>query len=484
LVDITDRLPSGVAASYSIRNSETGQPVPCFSDGKRWFARVHGVPPLGELAIEVATKRVSVSRKNPADSRQHAGKSGTIANEFVELRFDEKSGELTHFIDRATGKNWVDDDAGERFCGYRYDIYGKREIGDYLDAYAFNLSEWYMADFGKPDYPEIDHRKYEPSIESVSIRREAEFQEVVCRFKNPEEAHSVYGDASRMSLTAVIYDACAWVDFEYRLEAKEATPFLESGHVVFPLAAADPRYAVSKIGGVIDPTTDIPENANRVLVCCEDWVDVSDGREGLLFTPIDSPLFSIGRIGICRFDGTYRPSRPVLYFNLYNNQWGTNFPQWIAGSLRYRFRVMPHHGDWQSSGVWRASRNVLRPPIARPMAEGARHAGDPRRTCRLLRRALSDLDLLSLHPVDGNATGHRSGDGYTLALRLRELSGKSGERMIDFARGVVRVDHLDLMERNPRAITLEPQPGGSRIRLHFEPFEIQTLRIEIISPCC
>ena len=27
----------------------------------------------------------------------------------------------------------------------------------------------------------------------------------------------------------------------------------------------------------------------------------------------------------------------MLYFNLFNNMWGTNFPQWIEGTFTYRF---------------------------------------------------------------------------------------------------------------------------------------------------
>lgn len=50
------------------------------------------------------------------------------------------------------------------------------------------------------------------------------------------------------------------------------------------------------------------------------------------------------RSEIHRFRREYQPGEAVLYFNLFNNMWGTNFPQWIGGSLRWDFTLFGYEG--------------------------------------------------------------------------------------------------------------------------------------------
>jgi hypothetical protein len=57
---------------------------------------------------------------------------------------------------------------------------------------------------------------------------------------------------------------------------------------------------------------------------------------GFELTPLDTPLVA----PLADFMA-YDPAPPDfsrgLRFNLYNNKWGTNFPQWWEGDFRARF---------------------------------------------------------------------------------------------------------------------------------------------------
>eukprot|EP00802_Teleaulax_amphioxeia_P002335 Tamp_02337.p1 GENE.Tamp_02337~~Tamp_02337.p1 ORF type:complete len:933 (-),score=169.09 Tamp_02337:1642-4440(-) len=61
---------------------------------------------------------------------------------------------------------------------------------------------------------------------------------------------------------------------------------------------------------------------------------------------LDAPLVSLTDIDhLLRYDGQTQPPRPraghstAAHFNLYNNVWGTAFPQWQSGDASFRFRV-------------------------------------------------------------------------------------------------------------------------------------------------
>lgn len=40
----------------------------------------------------------------------------------------------------------------------------------------------------------------------------------------------------------------------------------------------------------------------------------------------------------------YEPHAPILYCNLFNNMWGTNFPQWMGGDYTFRFLLFGYTG--------------------------------------------------------------------------------------------------------------------------------------------
>ena len=52
------------------------------------------------------------------------------------------------------------------------------------------------------------------------------------------------------------------------------------------------------------------------------------GDHALLITNRDSPLVSIERRKLLRFDDELAPVTGTFHFNLSNNLWGTNFPLW------------------------------------------------------------------------------------------------------------------------------------------------------------
>ena len=247
---------------------------------------------------------------------------------------------------------------------------------------------------------------------------------------------------------------------------KEACPLLEAGHVVMPFSVETPRFAVNKTGSVIDPGSDIARDANHLLFCCEDWVDVEDRDGGVLVIPFDTPLFSIGDPAIERFDGSAHPGRPVLYFNLFNTQWGTNFPQWLEGTFTSRFRVVPHRGDWRQARAWELAAAALHPPSCFPA--GPTGHGTP----ALLARPARGLQTVVVKRAD-------SGDAHI--LRLREPTGRGGKRSLSFNPSALGDDPVltrcSLLEEERGAIPLRRVGGFLVAELTVRPFEVLTLKV-------
>ena len=66
----------------------------------------------------------------------------------------------------------------------------------------------------------------------------------------------------------------------------------------------------------------------------------TDGRDELTDGISDDPgLVSLNRPGMWKFSLDFIPKRPVLFLNLYNNQWNTNYRYWYQGTWSWRGRL-------------------------------------------------------------------------------------------------------------------------------------------------
>ncbi len=443
-------------------------------DGAVWVI-VTDLPPLSATILRVETGEEERPPLERAGRRTRAGRKLVMDNGRIRVEASASAG-MTALIDRAAGRNWVDVRQGMPFGGFRYDVFSRGEITAFLKSYAYDLESWFVDDFGKPGYPEREHRTFFGEPAGVETESGAGWTRLRLFWGNDEESTNDFGNPSRVVQTITLFEEQPWVDIDIRLEGKQECPLLESGHVVFPLKAEKPGYAINKTGSVVDPASDIAKNANRLLHCCDRWVDVTDGGTGLLVIPYDSPLFSIGSVAIERFDGSAAPGAPALYFNLFNTQWGTNFPQWIGGDFAYRYRLIPHEGNWRTVRAWEHASSALQPAGCFQAAAGMTACAPLQ--AEVLARGLLEKPAKGLQTV----TLKRSEAGDGIVLRLQEPTGRGGRRTLQ-----LRIPQGATAPKLVRCSLLEDEqqdlPGvrsGDSLLLTFpvRPFEVLTLKLK------
>ena len=97
----------------------------------------------------------------------------------------------------------------------------------------------------------------------------------------------------------------------------------------------DPRRTlrgISKLGYVIDPANVIGHGGRGL--------HATDGTlyfDGVKLQSLDAVLCSVGGKNVYRYVTDMPPMDKGVYVNLFNNQWGTNFPMWNEGDGRARF---------------------------------------------------------------------------------------------------------------------------------------------------
>ena len=283
---------------------------------------------LDRIEALVPLERLPESRGCSLKTRQEDGLLVVEGGRYT-LRFHPETGRMEALFDNALSAPLLQ--AGEEgvLC-YRYDRYGVSDITEFLRSYAYRFTTWGIQDYGRENYPECPHETFYPAFAGYSLSDDT----LTLRYC-PGESRRSYGDCAEALLKLQFREEDLLA--ELTLGGKEATPFVESGSLVLPFAGKA-EYRIGKPGGVVNPATDIVEGANHAMFNLEREVTILGERANLCVCSLDAPLFGIGTPGVYEYHRQYGGERPaVLYFNLFNNMWGTNFPQWISGSFTYRF---------------------------------------------------------------------------------------------------------------------------------------------------
>jgi hypothetical protein len=376
-----------------------GELLPMTKIDGEWACYVENVPPFVTVPIQFID--ALPQRNNLLIQKQKS--IIKVENHRYVLVFEEASGNIRELYDKKMNVALLKSRNEKAVFAYQYDCYGSEDITDYLKNYAYRFSDWGIKDFGRENYPECEHRTYQPIFQSYSIE-----MNTISFFYQTKESAQRYGDAEGIRLEVTLPPEGEELFVSIHLTNKNETPYVESGTLLFPFAQESAQYKINKSNNLVDVSTDIQMGANHVFYCIENFITLMNGRKGLCIIAKDTPLISLGETGILKYRNEYKePVEPVTYFNLFNNMWGTNFPQWIGGDLTYRYILF---------GIEKSQEEIVMERAA-VLCEGVELTGT---------KLEKDLTELPEHMQLINARNKNGG----LVLRFKDLAGKEAQRRI------------------------------------------------------
>jgi hypothetical protein len=249
------------------------------------------------------------------------------------MTFSSITGNITEIFDKQLNSILLKQHNQKSIFSYQYDRYGIEDITTYLKDYAYRYTTWGIQDYGREAYPECKHKTFYPKFKSYLIENDT-----ISFHYDGAESVERYGDAERITIEVTLPPVGDELFVNLKLTNKRETPYIESGAFLFPFADEKQNYRINKSNVVLDPAKDIQEDANHVFYCLENYISSAGEKSGVCIITKDTPLVSLGNTGIYKYRKDYvTPEEPVAYFNLFNNMWGTNFPQWISGDLNYSY---------------------------------------------------------------------------------------------------------------------------------------------------
>ncbi|MBI5834433.1 MAG: hypothetical protein HZB16_19215 [Armatimonadetes bacterium] len=374
-----------------------GDAVPAVAEGNSLRFVARHVPPGGYRVYEP----IKAELRDPGLRVDES--TGVLESRWLKVTLDPKTCSIASIQLRRDGRELVQPGCG-RLLHERFDF---DHVRAFTSTYLRGNSDWGFAELGKPNLPpsaEAPYQALSPADATLRLSRDALAATGEMTAQTPFP----------VSLRVVVGADRPYVDLELTVD-KPADNWPEAGWLVLPIAADQPRFCVGRAGSVMDPAKDIVPGTNRHLLAVSTGVTVlgANGRGAGLCGP-DTPLVSLGEPGIWRYDLDYVPTRPVVYFNLYNNQWTTNYRFWCGGRLTWRFRLWAADSDATEPYLITPATELRQPLLATVATGPAGHLPASAAGLSLSRRGIEVL-ALGANP-----------DGEGTLLRVWEQAGTSG----------------------------------------------------------
>lgn len=388
---------------------------------------------------------------------------GVLENWWYRIVVDPATGTIKSLKDKSTGHEWVGKYEEHGFAQYQYDIYSGEEATKFLVDSTVQYHDWQVNQLVRKDYFSQEHVCSVPDKFSVEGKVEEKSATIIMKSKITDNSVKEYGNINELITEITIYEDKPFIDLQYYLKDKEKTFCVESGHFVFPINLKNSQVNINKLGSVINPAVDIIEGGNHNLYCCENWVDMTDGEKGMAVIPYDTQLFSIGSSGILNCRRTYMKEEPILLFNVFNNSYGCNFPQWMDGDYAFHYRLIPHLGDWKQGNVAKLVFESVAPPLV-GFSNGYNGKDNLPASLELIKK-VEGMEIVAFKQAE-------NGDGFI--LRLREITGEKHCVRLSFNQNFESILRCDLLER------IQDNLFEQHNEMEFEtkPFEIHSFYLK------
>lgn len=391
-------------------------PVPLsFRDGQ-WFAFVKDIPATGWKTLIRHPMANPTPPQHIYPSLSSNKKHPVIENQRFKISLDPVRGGIVSFYDKKQRYEYVN--AKIPWAEYSYDIHGDKSERRYIQSYVYRFVSWVIDDLCRINMPEQKDLSFKPYDFSFEKKTDGCVQSLKWTTIVQDTSLFEYGNAERISFVLSISDMDDFVDLSISLENKQPCAFPESASLSLPFSMENCEIEINKIGSVLDPLKDFQKDANHALYCCENWVTLSGEKAGMLVVPLDSPLFGIQSKGIYEFQSQRNEISSHLYFDLFNTQWGTNFPQWIKGNFSWQFRFIPLNNTETTAEKQRLALNASTPLFA--TQKRSPHTSSSIKPCHSLLHC-ETMRVLSIYPGTSMNLMH---------IRLMDITNAPGNAIL------------------------------------------------------
>jgi hypothetical protein len=295
------------------------------------------------LKTEAQTRLQTLKVTPPDHSAMHsADASKTIRTAHFEVAFDPGSGSIQQLVNTATGKSWASPE--HPLALFSYETLSQADYAKFLSVYVRSQQWWAPQDFGKPNIGKLnaESRRWLPTMKGLWIEETQHRHRMLASLAIDDpasEQRGLVGWPQSMFLEVVCPEADAVVELRFYVLQKPANRMPEALWLSFsPQTKNDPTWNLTKVNQQVTSAEVIRGGGRRMHAVTEDFACV-DGNDRLTIKTLDAPVIAFRPESPLNFSQDLPDPRQGVHVSLFNNAWGTNYPQWAGGDWLYRFTL-------------------------------------------------------------------------------------------------------------------------------------------------
>ncbi|MEI6784186.1 MAG: hypothetical protein WCQ21_25115 [Verrucomicrobiota bacterium] len=385
--------------------------------------------------VEMNGERVFVKDMPPCGYRTHplppasmrlaprkTTEAATIENGCFKLTLDSARGAITSLVDKRTGREWVASVEQRGLGGYLNERFTFEQTLNYTVAYQEGRAFKFAGAKGEWPHPGM-HKGGMISEQEVPYRAATAGRGTATIAGNSATIACPADSANHLpatSLRITLPTDQPYIDLEITIQDKAMDNWPEADWLCLPFNVANPQFRVHRQLGVMNPVTDILPGANRDLFSVGNGVTIADADgSGIAVCALDHPLVSLDRPGCWRASknaAEFTPKKPVVYLNLFNNQWNTNFRYWYPGTWSSRVRLWTFDAKTKPDAVMATPALEARNPLLAVATTGSGGQLPAEQSGLSVSRPGALVTAFGVNP-----------DGKGTLLRVWEQAGASGD---------------------------------------------------------
>ncbi|MEI6677428.1 MAG: glycoside hydrolase family 38 C-terminal domain-containing protein [Mariniphaga sp.] len=338
----------------ALKNLTNGEIVPVSRNRNIVQFHANHIPSMG-YATFVPVDELSSNQKTSLVF--NAGNS-SIENKFFRIVFDPQNGTIKSLIDKKSGREAVNPNEEFQFGQYVYERFSKQNTDKYAKDYIKGGWDWAYAELGRINLTDEPYKRTSGKNAHIEYLKDSVSVSAVMHFNATADLKHNY------SLTFSLTENRPSIEMIWSINGKPADSWPEGGWISFPFNIDKPIFKLGRPGAVVDPSLDFINGSNRDYCFLNTGMAVLDSNnQGFGIMSPDVPGISLDRPGLWSYSPTFVPKKANVFFNLYNNQWSTNFTEWVEGSWSTRFYIWSIDKYSNASSVVIPSEEIRNPLI-------------------------------------------------------------------------------------------------------------------------
>jgi hypothetical protein len=425
-----------IESTGPVRDIATKKTLPCqaLPEGGSCFI-ADDLPSIGYRTYRNAASDGKAVAK---DAVQFSGNE--MENEFYRVTLNPKSGGIQSIYDKQIKRELVDADGD---CGLGELIYVSGGEGTYA----------VHSDLANLPPPKFDyHRQSATGLKRIN-------GPVFGEMTSQATAENFPGITMRVRL----YHGLKRLDLIYELDKTE-TNAKEAVYLAFPFAvdASKGGLWLEYPDEITEPLKDQHPSACRDWYSVQRWLAESDGNMTVEFSPLDTPLVTLGQMTGSTWPTKLSLKRGHVFAYVMNNYWHTNYKARQGGRFVFRFSLTSSRGGFSKHNAVVKGWDMFCPPVA-VCGPGGRQPllKSPARS--LIGIEPAGLPLMAFKKAE---------DENGFIFRLCDFSGNGGTVTLKLPTPVAELFRSDLVEANAQKLKAE----GKTISVPVKAFSPVTLK--------